>query len=77
MYMAAILACHIGIYGSTPVAHPMAVRFLKRCLRPVFKPFAPTWDLDLDVLCEGSFEPIWPRLNALEISTRYSFIPPV
>ena len=42
-----ISACHVGIDGATPGAHPLAVQFLKGIcsLRPVSKPIAPIRDL--------------------------------
>lgn len=62
VYLASISACHEGINGAAPSAHPLAVRFLKgaRRLRPVVKSIVPSWDLItvLEAMCEHPFEPL-------------------
>ncbi len=62
VYLAAISACHEGIHGAAPSAHPLAVRFLKgtRRLRTVTKSMVPSWDLVvvLEAMCEPPFEPL-------------------
>ena len=62
VYLAAILACHVGFGSTTVEQHPLVTRFLKgaRCLRPVSKQLTPSWDLSivLDALCQQPFEPL-------------------
>lgn len=49
VYLAAILACHVGLGEVTIRAHPLVRSFMKgaRGLHPVSKPLAPSWDLAL------------------------------
>jgi len=62
VYLAAILACHVG-FGNTSVGHhPLICRFMKgaRRWRPVVKSLAPSWDLAivLKAILQQPFEPL-------------------
>ncbi|KAJ8333524.1 hypothetical protein SKAU_G00415320 [Synaphobranchus kaupii] len=62
VYLAAISACHIG-WGDGPIGrHPLLKRFMRGAhrLRPVSKPLAPSWDLNvvLEALSSALFEPV-------------------
>ena len=62
VYLAAILACHVGFEGTSVGSHPLITRFMKgaRRLHPVTKPLVPSWDLVLvlESLSQPPFEPL-------------------
>ena len=62
VYLEAISACHIGIDGVWPGAHPLIICFMKGvcCLKPIIRSPVPSWDLPpvLDALSCSPFGPI-------------------
>lgn len=70
--LAAICACHVGLEGVMPGAHPLVMRFLKgvRRLRPVVRFSVPSWDLALVLkACNGPpFQPI-ESISSLFLTT--------